>query len=834
VKVLNPYRTIYTVILILLTSGVAFSQDIKDIFLNESFVNQPLEDFIITLKNKYNVDVYYDELWVKPYKITQTFINTRLEHALNVIFQQHDLTFDFFQDDAIVIYNRRRVLWKQINTDNLITTIGDPINIGRYSKAILKGKILDGKTGETLVGAKIYCSQLEKGTTADNNGKFEIELPTGKHQLQFSYIGFTNNTVNIHLVENGYYEFQIFEKIQTIGEIKIFGLESTSRAQMSMIKMTASDLKLIPAFMGEADIFKSMTMQPGVQTVGELSSGFNVRGGNTDQNLILINGSPIFNSSHLFGFFSLINPDVVEQVSLYKGGMPAKLGERVSSVMEVQFKDGNDEKILVYGGIGLINSRLTLEGPLGKNKKLTFIAGGRSSYTNWILKKLPELDLSRSVAEFYDISGKLSYKFNQYNKLSFMAYHSSDEFSTSKQSVTDYENTLGNVSLKTRYTESLFANLELSYSKYAYQFTDFANQKPHESYYLDNSIQYGSVAYHLNWQITQGHNLEAGFKAIYNQINPGEISPLMEKSIIKYNKLHDEKSFEWAAYFGDKFDIVDEFSISAGLRYSQFQNTGTRLVYVYDPDKPKSPNSVIDSIQFSSNESSASYGGFEPRLSAIYDLDPNTSLKISYQRTRQNIFQLSNSAVISPAETWKSADFHLPPLIADQLALGVAINSWIKGINLTAEVYYKQLQNLIEYKNGARLIMNEKIETDLIPTNGYSYGVEFSLKKTTGRLTGFTSYVFSRTKQRNRSAFNVENLWEGKYYPSIYDKPHDFSLTGTYKISRRWRFSGNFIYISGRPLALPELKYRYKNKYWCITQKETSTECHLITGSIYR
>ncbi|NQU51070.1 MAG: carboxypeptidase-like regulatory domain-containing protein [Bacteroidetes bacterium] len=785
----------------------------KSIQLNESYQNQPLKDFVITLQEKYGIKVFYKEQWIEPYTISKTFQNTPLEQALNNLFFEHDLTYTIFQDNTIVIFRRISDARSRFDTQNQMLIIGDPMNIGRYKTAKMKGKVIDGKTGEFLVGAVVFNNKLEKGSTTNSRGEFEFELPTGEHQLQFSFVGFQNTTLKVKLIEDGFAEFEIFEETHQIGEVTVLGGEmDLPRSQMSMVQMTSTELKQMPALMGEVDVLKGLSMLAGVQTVGELSSGFNVRGGNTDQNLILINGSPVFNSSHLFGFLSLINPDIVENVRLFKGGMPVKYGERVASVMEVDFKEGNDETIRIYGGIGLINSRLTLDGPLSKNKKLTFVAGGRSSYTNWVLKQIPDLDLTRSVTHFYDISGKVTYKFNQYNKISLMAYMSNDEFSTSSQSVTQYGNLLGNLKIDSRFTEKLYGDLELSYSEYAYQLTDFANEKPPESYTLDNNLQYSSAAYNFKWHPDPRHNAEAGFKAVLNEISPGEISPVEDLTVIDHQKLANEKTIEWATYISDEFEILPEFSIVAGIRYTHFSNIGTPLIYVYDPNKLKTPNNIIDSLSFGENEASASYGGLEPRFSLNFDLDINTSFKFNYQRTRQYIFQLSNNAVISPAETWKAADYHLEPLISDQIAVGIENNSWLEGIDFSAEIYYKNLQNLIEYKNGAQLIMNKNIETALIPTKGYSYGIELSAKKKSGRLTGYTSYVFSRTMRKNTSDFTEENFWKGDFYPSIYDKPHDFSLTATYNISRRWRFSGNFVFISGRPVTLPEIKYTFANE----------------------
>jgi hypothetical protein len=801
---------IFVAILFLLLSNRVVAQKVNEIQINETFQNQPLKDFLTVLHENYGLKVFYKEIWVEPFTITKTFENTPLLQALNNVFYEHELTYNLFQDDGIVVFRKSMDVRSKFDDQAQSMIIGNPLNIGRYKSAEIKGRVLDGKTGETLAGAVVYNNKLQKGTTTNTKGEFELNLPTGDHQLQFSFVGFENSNPRIRLIENGFADFEIYEESHSIGEVTVLGLQNDlPRSQMSMVQMTTAEMKRMPALMGEVDILKGLTMLAGVQTVSEMSSGFNVRGGNSDQNLILVNGSPVFNSSHLFGFLSLINPDVVEDVRLFKGGMPVKLGERVSSVMEVDFKEGNTEVFRVFGGIGLINSRIAVEGPLTKNKKLTFVAGGRTSYTNWILKEVPDVIISQSVTNFYDASGKLTYKFNQHNKLSVMGYLSNDEFSTSVQTVNEYGSKLANLTLNSRFAESVYGELELSYSEYNYQLTDYANQSPEEAYYMSNMLKYSSAGYYFKWHPTPRHNAEAGFKANFNNISPGEINPLEEVSLIDYQKLDEEKLLEWAAYVGDEFEVMPNFSFSAGLRYSRASNIGTPLVYIYDPEKPISPETVIDSLKFGQNEVSASYGGFEPRLLFNFDLNGNTTLKLNYQRTRQNVFQLSNSAVISPAETWKAVDYYMKPIISDQIAFGVDNNSWFDNIDFSAELYFKYLQNLVEYKNSAQLIMNEYIETALIPTQGYSYGIELSGKKSIGRLTGYASYVFSATKQKNTSRFDDENFWDGNYYRSIYDRPHDFSFTGTYNISRRWRVSGNFVFISGRPVTLPEIKYQF-------------------------
>ncbi len=797
-------------ILIILMKGItAFSQEQGEILLNGSFNDQPLQVFFDTLESRYNLRFFYKNNWIEPYRINRSFRNTPLIQALNNIFIQSDLTFLFFQDNGIVIYPQMKGQMNSMDEASQLLIIGNPLNLGRYRKAVMSGKVVDGKTGEPLAGAILFETKSRTGTSTGAGGDFFLELPTGDHQVQFSFVGLQSSVYRIRLIEDGYEEFELFEESHAIGEVTVVGKDADlPRSQLGMVQMTSMALKRLPALMGEVDVMKGVTLLPGVQSVGELSSGFNVRGGNTDQNLILINGSPVFNSSHLFGFLSLINPDMVENVRLFKGGLPVRLGERVSSVMEVGFRDGNENQVRYAGGIGLINSRLTLDGPLSGNKKLTFIAGGRSSYANWILKEIPELDLARGVTHFYDGSAKLTWKFNRHNRMSLTGYTSNDEFSTGTESVTQYGSLLGNFSGSVRLYEKLYSDVEVAHSRYDYRLTDYANRNPQESYFLDNNLSYSSANLHFRWHPDLTHNANGGIKAILYYVNPGKITPVADVTNIRQKEIGREKAVELAAYAGDEIEFSSAFSMSAGLRFVWFGNIGAPAVYVYNVTGPVSPSNVTDTLHFNPNEVSKSYAGLEPRMSMRYDLS-NLVLKASYQRVHQYLFQLSNNAVASPAETWKPAGYHMKPLISDQVALGMENGSWLKGVDLSVEMYYKYMQNLVEYKNGARLIMNQHIETALIPARGFSAGMELSAVKNSGRLTGMASYVFSRTFQKTVSPYAEENFMKGSYYPSMYDKPHDFSAVATYEISRRWRFTANFVYISGRPVTLPEIKYPY-------------------------
>ncbi len=787
-----------------------YTQNIEEIRISGNFQNVPLTTFFQTLENQYGIKVYFKSAWVDQYQINTSFDNNPLSRALNSIFLDHELTYEIFQDNIVIVFPRRLDTRTNLEGVDQTLVIGNPINKGRYKTALITGRVLDGKTGDPLPGSVIYNKKLDKGATTVGDGTFKLELPTGEHFLSISFMGFQGYEKKINLIEPGTVEFELFEETHNIAEVTVFADEfNTSRTQMSMVQMSSKDIETLPLLMGERDVMKSIVMLPGIQSVGELSSGFNVRGGNSDQNLILLDNSPVFNTSHLFGFISAINPDVVEDMRVFKGGLPARYGERVSSIMEIEMKDGNEDKIKFYGGLGVINSRLALDGPLTKNKKLTFVTAGRMSYTDWVLKQIPDPDISNSVTSFYDLSGKISYKFDNNNWLNIIGYASNDEFSTSAQSVNDYGNTLFNVESHNKYGEKLNAELNVSYSQYKFRLTDYADGKDFEAYYLDNKIQYGSAKYNLIWHPHPLHNVQAGFNAIYYLNDPGEITSVSENTIITPDKLDRENALEGALYFSDEFDIVQGLTLNVGLRYSQFALMGEKTVLLYDENKVRSANSVVDSLTFGNGEIVKSYGGIEPRMALSFETDGGITYKLSYQRTRQYINQISNNAVISPAEIWKTSDYYLKPLINDQFALGLQKNNFLRQYSISAEVYYKQLQNLIEYKNGAKIIMNKHLETDLVPSDGYSYGLELSLKKPDGRLTGWLNYTLSRTMRKTTGVFDDEQINSGKYYPSIYDKPHDLSIVANYNISRRWRVSGNFVFISGRPVTLPEVSYEY-------------------------
>lgn len=790
------------------------AQQIQEKLVSGKFEKTSLQEFFSTLEKEYHIYFYYEPGWIKSYVVNQEFKDKPLIQVLNLLFERQPLTYRFFQNNSVVVFPRGADgREKTGSNESQVLLIGDPLNEGRYSSAKITGKVVDGKNLEPLTGAVVFNPQTGLGTTTNATGNYSIDLPTGNCDLQITFMGYEGLKQKINLIENGKANFELFEESHNLEEVTVTGDDSkASKAQMSMIRVNSRVIKELPVLMGEADIIKSVVMMPGVQSVGEMSSGFNVRGGNTDQNLILLDNAPVFNTSHLFGFFSMINPDAVKDVTLFKGGIPASYGERVSSVMDVSMKEGNTENLKFYGGIGLINSRLTLEGPFAKKKKSSFLIGGRSTYSDWILRQSKNADFINSVAHFYDVNATANLVLAENNTIKLMGYASNDVFNLNSSSLYTYGNLLGSLDWKANISKSLISDLILAYSKYDFKLDQTDESVSEDSYRLSTGLEYGSMKYILSWLPNEKHRINAGFQFIGNRIYPGEITPATNPSNVTPEKVANEQSIESGLFIDDDFDLSPKTALSVGLRFARFMNMGPSTVLKYDPTQSLSAGSVIDSTVYKDWQVAKVYQGLEPRLALKFNLKEGGSFRLSYQRIHQYINQVSNTSVMSPADFWKLSDANIKPLISDQIAIGLFKTPKKGMFETSVEVYYKNLQNLLEYKNGAVLVMNHHIETDVINANGYAYGLELYAKKNIGRLSGWLSYTYSRTMRKADGRFDDETINGGKYYPSVYDKPHDLAAVMNYKISRRWRFSSNFVLSSGRPITLPEQKYLYDGR----------------------
>jgi len=480
--------------------------------------------------------------------------------------------------------------------------------------------------------------------------------------------------------------------------------------------------------------------------------------------------------------------------------------------MDVQLKEGNPDNIRFYGGLGLVNSRFTLEGPLVKKKKSTFLIGGRSTYSDWLMRQSRNGQFMNSVAHFYDINGTLNLALSQHSSLKLMGYVSNDAFNLNSNSLYTYGNMLGSANWKTNISKTLISDLSLAYSKYSFQLEQKDPTVSDDDYRLSTGLEYGSMKYILSWLPNEKHRVNAGFQTVGYRIAPGEIRPVGSSTNVVSEKVNKENSLELAAFADDDLNLSEAVAINVGLRYTRFMSMGPTTVLKYDPKQTINAGSVIDSTVYGAWETAKMYHGLEPRLALKFNLSSGGSFRLSYQRIHQFMNQISNTSVISPADFWKSCDAHIQPLISNQFAIGLFKNPQKGLFETSVELYYKKLQNLLEYKNGAVLIMNHHIEADVINADGYAYGFEMYAKKNLGRLNGWISYTYSRTMRQTNNKFPDEVINAKKYYPSVYDKPHDFSTVLNYQISRRWRFSGNFVLASGRPVTLPEQKYMFEGK----------------------
>jgi hypothetical protein len=678
------------------------------------------------------------------------------------------------------------------------------------SRVTLAGHIRDQKSGEPVIGASIYSESPNIGASTDQFGYYSLTMPPGRYDLKIRGVGIKNTKRQVVLQGTGKLEIEVEEDIVTLKEVVVEAEKdkNVSGMQMGVEKLDIKTMRQVPTAFGETDILRVVMTLPGVKTVGEGSTGLNVRGGATDQNLILFNDATIYNPSHLFGFFSAFNPDILQGVELYKSAIPAKYGGRLSSVLDITTREGNKKKLGGSGGIGPLTSRLTLEGPLVKDKS-SFIISGRASYSDWILKQLKDKNFSQSSAAFYDITAHISHEINEKNSIYATGYFSSDRFRLASDTAYHYTNQTATLKWRHNFTNQLYGVLTGTYSHYDYDVTSQKN--PVTASQLKYAINQGGLKADFSYFPNSRHTVDFGVSSQLYVIDPGSLLPRGEASLIRPDVLGQERGLESALYVSDRFDITPRFSVSAGLRYSLFQALGPRSVYQYAPGESRSEASITDTVRYGSNKVLATYHGPEYRLSARYSLNDHSSVKASYTRTRQYIHQLSNTASVSPTDVWKLSDNNIRPQVGDQYSVGYYRNFKNNTIETSVEGYYKKLDDFVDYKSGATLVLNHHIETDIINAQGKAYGVEVFVKKLTGKLNGWVGYTYSRSLVQVNAATTEDMVNGGTYYPSNFDKPHDFNLVGNYRFSRRFSTSVNFNYSTGRPITLPLAKYYLGN-----------------------
>ncbi|WP_343586340.1 TonB-dependent receptor [Flavobacterium sp.] len=678
----------------------------------------------------------------------------------------------------------------------------------------LSGTITDSKNNETLIGVTIFIPSLKIGTTTNEYGFYSLSVPKGEYEIEISYVGYQTIQKNIILNQNTKSNFSIKEGGEELQEVVITenkGKSNIKTPEMSVNKLSISTIKKMPVVLGEVDVLKSILLLPGVTNAGEGASGFNVRGGGADQNLILLDEATIFNSSHVFGFFSVFNPDAIKDLKLYKGGIPARYGGRASSVLEIYQKDGSSKDFHLNGGIGLISSRLLAEGPIVKDKG-SFLIGGRASYAHLFLK-FSEKDKD-NAAYFYDLNTKLSYKLNDNNSLYLSGYFGRDVFRLNKSFTNTYGNSTLNLRWNHLYSDKLFSNLSLIYSDYYYGLDlDFVG------FNWDSGIKNYNIKYDFKHYLSDKLKLNYGVNGIYYDFNPGTIKPTGEDSGINPDQLDRKYAFEPSVYLDAESQLSKKITIAYGLRYSLFYRLGASTINYYDNNEPVVFNPDMQIYEkgtptstqyFGKNKVIQSYNNLEPRFSVSYQLNQDQSLKASYNRMAQYLQLISNTSSPTPLDVWMPSDNYIKPQLADQAALGYFRNFYNDDYSLEVETYYKKIQNRLDYIDGADLIANDAIEQVILNGHMRSYGLELMLKKNKGRLNGWISYTISRSEQQTPGRTPEEiGINNGKWYASAYDKTHNLAITSSYNLNEKWSFGANFALQSGQPVTYPNGQYQY-------------------------
>jgi hypothetical protein len=684
-------------------------------------------------------------------------------------------------------------------------------------KNTLSGYLKDESNGEGLIGATVYIHDLRNGVVSNAYGFYSISLPAGVYKITYSYMGYESEVHTLELKSNCTMDIALKTSQREIEEVVVSGEKKDQNVQgvnMSLTKLPVKMIRKLPSFMGEVDILKSIQYLPGIQGGGEGSSGLYVRGGGLDENLLLLDEAPVYNASHLLGFFSVFNSDAIKDLQVYKGGIPAEYGGKASSVIDIRMKDGNTQGFHGQGGIGNISSRLTIEGPVIKDK-WSYILSGRRTYADF-LGKLAGIDqVKDNKLYFYDLNGKTNIQLGKKDRIYLSAYTGDDYFSFGESFYMRWGNITGTLRWSHVFGDKMFAHTSVIVSNYDYNLGVPGNSS--SAFDWSSRIRDYNLKEDITWYYNPFHKITFGFNVIYHHFEPGKLvtgenSYFSDMALTQYNAIEN------SLYVSNEQKAGNRITLQYGLRYSMFQQMGESTVREYlDPENPKS-DELLRTVKYAKGEFIAPYyGNFEPRLSIRYSLDAKSSLKASYNRMVQNLHLISNTNSPTPLDIWLPSSKYIRPLISDQVAAGYFRNFGNNTVETSVETYYKKMQHVIDYKDGAELFLKDDLETELLRGSGYSYGLEILVKKLQGKFTGWISYTLARTMRK------VPGINEGQYYPSAYDRTHDLDLVASYEFSRRWTVSANWLYATGNPTSFPAAKYEVQgNTLYYYTSRNSS------------
>ncbi|MBI1770750.1 MAG: TonB-dependent receptor [Bacteroidetes bacterium] len=778
-----------------------------------------LVQYFQELERKHSIRFYFVENWIDKVFFEESFENKTLRIGLDELFAGTDLTWMEIDPRMVVIIKdpsqelqRNRIVSLAQREQKKI----DRLIIGKYNgqnakgQVTLVGKVVEAKLNAALAGVSVYATDLQIGTITNNDGKYELRLPAGPHILNFSHVNYEDRVTDLEIYENGKLDVTLEEVPTVLDEFIVTNQNSRNflTNNLGLTMLTIAAIKKAPAMFGEVDLIKQIQALPGVTTVGEAASGFNVRGGSADQNLILYDGLPVFNSSHVFGFFSTFNAEAIRDAAFYKGGIPAEFGGRTSSVLDIRSKEGSYEKWQGSAGIGVVSSNILAQGPIVKDKT-SIIASVRTTYSDWVINTVRSnyINLDKSKVSFYDGSVKLTHLFSQKTKLTLSSYVSHDQFRLRGDTTFRWDTQLNSVKLDHTFTKAVNASFMIGYGKYSYVVFD---KDPLSGFDLSYTLRYPTAKVDFYIQ-KEKHEIILGAQSIYYDFSPGTLKPSSLQSDKKFIEMDKQQSIESGFHASDRFDITQHLHADVGLRFSIFQALGPGQVFTYQEGRPREILSRVDTLQFGKGKTIKTYFNWEPRLSFRYDLSPFSSLKLGYNRMYQYLHLITNTTAITPVDIWQPSGYYFKPQLADQISLGYNHSFKSKGYDLAVEVYYKKMHNVLDFKDGAVLLLNPQLETDLLQGDGRSYGAEAQVIKNTGRLSGSLSYAYARSFRTIRSAFPEESVNNGKEYKSNFDQPNVVTVQWKYNITRRYFFTGAFTYHTGRPITLPQSAFSAGN-----------------------
>ncbi len=834
----------FTLILFSYLAASAFAQS-SDIVFSGNFNQTSFSDFVTKVESSTNVRFFFDMDLIKDIKVTASGNELKLSEVLRTTFLSSEIRFMIDKYRNVIIYAgvapfieklpeytesgknsdaggqkekqaltnaEKKYLEGKTTGENETLICGTQKQSVPGKNCVVRGRMTDAETGEPLIGATLFIQETGTGVATDGDGYFRIILKTGKYTAKLSCISMKEKQVNLEVYSDGNLPIKMEKKLISISEVTITGNknDNVEGIQMGFDKVTTKNMKEIPVALGERDLLKVAQLLPGVQTAGEGSSGLIVRGGTADQNLFYLNKIPVYNTSHLFGFFTAFSPDVVNDFTLYKSNIPANFGGRVSSVFDITTRLGNRKKFFGQGGISPVTGHFELEGPVF-NDKSSFVVSARSSYSDWLLRQMKDVNLKNSNANFYDFSASFNSEINSNNLIKLFGYKSSDRFTLSNTDDYQYANNGGMVSWKHLFSSSLTVDFSAVYSQYWFNHNNKKNIT--EAYSHKYILDHKELKADFNYLTAGTHRIQFGASAILYNLDRGDILPFGSGSKRAPVELGMEKGLESAVYLSDEFSVLPKFTVQCGLRYSFYGQLGPSEITLYREGMPFTKPNISGTRTFDTNQFVKTYSGPEVRLAGNYKLGSENSIKASYNRIRQYIFMLSNTMAVSPDDQWKLTDYYIKPPVSDQVSVGYYHDLPDKGFSSSVEVYRKWTRNIVEYRDGVSFISDDNTETQLLQGNQDTYGIELLLKKTSGNTTGWLSYSWSRSTLQVNGTLPENKINSGQQYPSNYDRPHSLNLVTNMRYSRRISSSFNVVYSTGRPITYPVAVYSYENKY---------------------